>query len=250
MLRRLTTPRWLALHLLALVMVLACVRLGFWQLDRARLSDAPPVTTNEAAVPLVSLGAAQDTLPASAAGQLVTATGTYDKTHQYLVVDRSQDGADGRWVLSVLRLAAGSGVLVVRGWVPDGTPAPAPPPGVVSVTGRVQASEAPGGDLPIGETLPAGAIAAVSPIDLLSKVPYPLYDAYVVLTEQAPPPQAGLALVPAPAEEQPSVPGFFLQHVAYVGLWWIFGLFVIFFWWRLMRDELDEAEAEPSEIPG
>ena len=35
MIRRLSTPRWLAIHLLALVLVAACGWLGHWQLDRA-----------------------------------------------------------------------------------------------------------------------------------------------------------------------------------------------------------------------
>jgi DNA-binding transcriptional regulator of glucitol operon len=34
-LRRLLSPRWLALHLLALVLVAACLRLGWWQWQRA-----------------------------------------------------------------------------------------------------------------------------------------------------------------------------------------------------------------------
>jgi cytochrome oxidase assembly protein ShyY1 len=35
MVRRLLTPRWLAIHLLAVVLVAACAGLGRWQLDRA-----------------------------------------------------------------------------------------------------------------------------------------------------------------------------------------------------------------------
>ena len=35
MVRRLLTPRWLAIHLLAIVLVVACVLLGQWQLGRA-----------------------------------------------------------------------------------------------------------------------------------------------------------------------------------------------------------------------
>jgi len=35
-----------------------------------------------------------------------------------------------------------------------------------------------------------------------------------------------------------AVPGFFLQHLGYVGLWWLFALFVVAFWVRILRDEL------------
>ncbi len=245
--RRLLTTRIVALTLLAVVLALACVRLGFWQLDRARLSEAVPVATDEKPVPLRSLGAAADELPASAAGQLVLAAGTYDAAHQYLVVDRQESGKDASWVLTVLHLTDGSGLLVVRGWVPVGTAAPVPPAGPVTVTGRLTAAEPAGGIQPVGQQLPPGSIAAVSPIDLLSKVPYTLYDAYVVLTDQVPAPSTDLALVPSPQPKVSSVPGFYLQHLAYVGLWWAIGLFVIFFWWRVVRDELADTDDELAE---
>ena len=247
MLRRLLTLRIVAFTVLAIVLALGCLRLGFWQLDRARLSEAAPVAADEKPVLLSSLGPAQAELPASAAGQLVLAAGTYDAAHQYLVVDRQEGGQDADWVLAVLHLIDGSGLLVVRGWVPVGTPAPAPPTGSVTVTGRLTASEPAGGITPVGEQLPAGSLAAVSPIDLLSRVPYTLYDAYVVLADQVPAPPADLALVPSPQPKVASVPGFYLQHLAYVGLWWAIGLFVIFLWWHVVRDELADSQDEPAE---
>jgi hypothetical protein len=52
-----------------------------------------------------------------------------------------------------------------------------------------------------------------------------------------------------------AVPGFFWQHAGYVGLWWLFAVFVVAFWVRLLRDELrDDAAplvgAEPPTVPG
>jgi cytochrome oxidase assembly protein ShyY1 len=128
--------------------------------------------------------------------------------------------------------------MVVRGWVPTGAPAPSPPSGPVSIVGRVSASEAPGGDRPVGRPLPPGSVASVSPIALLGLVPYRLYDAYLVLTASVPAPPAVPALVPSPQPDVASAPGFYLQHIAYVVLWWVFGGFVLFLWWRMARDEL------------
>ncbi|MBV8933712.1 MAG: hypothetical protein JOZ47_11785 [Kutzneria sp.] len=39
MVRRLLTPKWLLLHALAVVAMLACFRLGWWQWDRANEAD-------------------------------------------------------------------------------------------------------------------------------------------------------------------------------------------------------------------
>lgn len=235
MVRRLLTRRWLGIHLVAVALVVACALLGRWQLDRAadfRTSDR----SEPAPVALQSLTQVQGSLPGAAIGRLVTVSGTYDPTHSYLVPGHQQSGRPGLWVLTVLRLPAGPGVLVVRGWVPVGSPAPAPATGTVQVTGRVMISEDPGGGLPPGTTLPAGQVAAASPIDLLSLVPYPLYDGYVTLRSQQPAAPGSPALVPSPKVGN-DVPGFYFQHVAYVALWWLFGAFVLFFWWRLVRDE-------------
>ena len=171
----------------------------------------------------------------------MTVAGSYDPAHAYLVPGRAQDGKQGLWVLGVVRTSAApqAGVLVVRGWVPSAGAAAAlaTPSGALVVTGRLMASEDPGGGLPPGTTLPAGQVAAASPVALLSLVPYPLYDGYVTLRSQVPPAPADLALVPSPRIGN-DVAGFYFQHVAYVALWWVFAVFALFFWWRLVRDEL------------
>ena len=251
MVRWLLTPRWLAIHLLALVLVAACVLLGRWQLDRAADfrhsassgSEPPPV-------PMQSITAVHGSLAGAAVGRLVTVTGVFDPDHAYVVPNRAKSGRPGRWVLDVLRVPTGAGVLVVRGWLPDsGQAAVAVPPvprGAVEVTGRLMPSEDPGGGVAPGTVLPTPEIAAANPVDLLSLVHYPLYDGYVVLRSQSPPADVPLDLVPSPKVGN-DVPGFYFQHVAYVALWWLFGAFVVFFWWRLVRDET-RPRSEAAEV--
>src|SRR5438552_484460 len=114
--RRLLTPRWLGLTLLAVVLVAACVRLGFWQLDRARDVQRSERAAHEAsAVALQTLERPQGSLPGDAVGRLVTVTGRYDGT-SYVVPGRPWQGVDGSWVVSILRTPQGDGVVVVRGW--------------------------------------------------------------------------------------------------------------------------------------
>jgi cytochrome oxidase assembly protein ShyY1 len=244
--QRFFTMRWLGLTLLALVLVAACARLGLWQLDRAReVRDSVQTAASKPAVPISTLTTPSGSLPVDAVGRLVTVDGAYDP-RSYLVAHRPSGGVDGSWVVSLLRTPGGAGVIVVRGWV-AGTQAVAPPPvaGPVAVTGRLAPSDPPGGDLQPGTELPAGQLPAVDPVDLLHLVPYPLYDGYLVPVSQQPPETAALRPVPSPSAAS-SVPGFYLQHIAYVGLWWLFGAFVVWFWLRLVRDELADDRAGPK----
>ena len=235
---RLLTRRWAALTLTALLLVAAFVLLGFWQLSRADafLGDAP----DPSPVALSTLSTPTGTLPDGAVGRRVTITGTYDAEHGFLVPDRSADGGRGTgyWVVGLLRLPDGSGVCVVRGWAAGTAPdLLAVPTGTVTVNGRVAASEPADGGRPPGAALPVGQLAAVNPVNLLDAVTYPVHDGYVVASSQSP--TSAAALEPVHADPPgTAVPGFFLQHLGYVGLWWLFAVFVVAFWIRILRDEL------------
>ncbi len=243
---RLLNRRWAALTLLGLGLVVAFALLGFWQLSRAQTflghADDP------APVDLTTLSAPTGALSGDAAGRRVTATGTYDAAHGFLVPDRAADGGRGSgfWVVGLLRLPDGSGVCVLRGWTAAADSAPATPVGTVTVDGRLAPSEAPDGGRPPGTLLPAGQLAAVSPVDLLDTVTYPVHDGYVVASGQQPADPPGLTPVHADPPGA-AVPGFFLQHVGYVGLWWLFALFVVAFWVRMVRDE---RRGEPAPLVG
>ena len=235
---RLLTRRWVALTLTALLLVAAFVLLGLWQLSRADafLGGAP----DPAPVELSTLSAPTGSLPAEAVGRQVTVTGTYDAAHGFVVPDRAPDGGHGNglWVVGLLRLPDGSGVSVARGWTATDNPdLPAVPSGTVTVTGRLVASEPADGGRAPGVPLPAGQLAAVNPVNLLDTVSYPVHDGYVVASPLSPSDSAALTAVHADPPGT-AVPGFFLQHLGYVGLWWLFALFVVAFWVRILRDEL------------
>jgi cytochrome oxidase assembly protein ShyY1 len=249
MVRRLLTPRWVGLTLLALVIVVTFVLLGVWQLGRAQAMVRPVTDDDPAPVALGTLSPASGYLPDDAAGRRVTVEGTYDAAHGFLVPGQQVGGRTGYYVVGLLRLADGSGVLVVRGWTSSATPSPAPPPtGQVTVSGRLAVSQAPDGGLDPGATLPPGQLAAVSPVNLLGTVTYQVHDGYVVASATQPADPAQLTAVPV---EPPGsgVPGFFLQHAGYVALWWLFALFVIAFWGRLLYDDL-HPRADDDELTG
>src|SRR6478736_620301 len=114
--RRLLTPRWVGLTLLAVLLVAACVRLGFWQLDRARAVQQSQRDVSAApTVPLGQVTQPEGDLPGGAIGRSVSVTGRYDP-RTFFVTGRAADGsgADGSWVVSLLRTPGGAGVVVVR----------------------------------------------------------------------------------------------------------------------------------------
>jgi len=105
----------------AIVAVLAaavCVRLGIWQLDRlAQRKAVNAALAARLALPVLEVrgGITGD----SARLRRVTATGRYDFAAERSWPGRSFEGTPGVALITPLRLADGSAVLVDRGWVPS-----------------------------------------------------------------------------------------------------------------------------------
>jgi cytochrome oxidase assembly protein ShyY1 len=243
------TPRWLALHLLLVLAVGTMLWLGSWQWHRAVEASRPgPAPEDLAPVPVADVHRVGQTLPTELAGRRVVVAGRYDATEQVLVPDRDVGGRTGLWVVTPLVTVDGSGVLVVRGWVPSADdPAVAVPTEDVDVAGRLQPSETAQRGVAPGERLPEGQVAAVSTAALLREVPYPLYDGYVALVSQDPAAQPA----PTPLPEQPPAARpaeLRLQNYAYAVQWVLFAGFAVFLWWRALRDASRRASA-PAEDP-
>ena len=250
--RFLLTPRWWGINVFVLLAIPFCIFMGSWQLSRfeGRVQDhrnaTERVTTDrhEAARPLREL------LPVDKAtsGKQATVTGRYGK--QLLVPDRKLDGRQGFYVLTLLRTDGGEALPVVRGWLPgtaDAARAPAPPPGEVTVTGALQASETPGDNgVSARGGLPAGQTAAISSASLVNLVPYAVYDAWVTLNQG----DSGMKAVPASAPPDSGLDIKAYQNLGYTGEWFVFAGFVVFMWFRLLRREVEFArDAEMGLVP-
>ncbi|MGJ6965438.1 SURF1 family cytochrome oxidase biogenesis protein [Streptosporangium sp. G11] len=261
--RFLLTPRWLALHVVVLLVIPAFVLLGQWQFGRfeERSTSSHQITGNLGAAPVAveKLTSPGGTVSTQDKYRTVTAKGTYDANVQLLVRRRVQDKAVGFYVLTPLITANGTGVLVNRGWVKAGSTAdahpevPAPSSGEVTVTGRLRPSET-------EETsgirdragLPAGQVLLINTEAIGRRLPYKLLGGYVELTGQSP--AAATAPAPVPAPDVGEGGGL---NLAYGVQWWLFIGVAIGGWALLIRREAADLKAatatggpDPDPDPG
>jgi cytochrome oxidase assembly protein ShyY1 len=241
MYRFLLQPRWLAVHVGALLAVAAFVSLGAWQWDRARTRDSGPPPTAPAlgtARPLAEVVGAQNLVTPDNRGAAVTVTGRYDLAHQLLSPGHDLKGQAGFYVVTPLVTSEGPAATVVRGWVPGreqpAAAVPVPPSGQVTVRGYLAPSETP---LPAGMpgVLPAGQVERVTTADLVNRWPYRLYDGSVLLADQQPPTTPALATVPPPLP--PAVTHWSVQSLTYALQWWLFAGATVWMWAAAVRKE-------------
>jgi cytochrome oxidase assembly protein ShyY1 len=237
----LARPRWIAFHVLVVVLIIVMINLAFWQLRRRHERQVfnATVHSREAAGPV----AVNDVLPSGAPLSATSkeewrnaeATGTYDASQQVLIRDRSLAGQPGVHVVTPLVLSDGSAVLVNRGFVPLGTnsggPAiPAPTSGTVTVEGRVRPTQTRGLFGP--HDPPTGHLAELNRVDVarLSKqLPYPVRPGYIELTAQHP---------PVASEYPKGLPEPSLNdgpHLSYAIQWTIFSICAVVGWILVVR---------------
>ena len=138
-------PKWIGFHLLCVGAILGMISLGFWQLrrldEKQLFNDKVTTNTNAEVAPL---GELLDSPPSDVAYRRVEVTGSYLPTPQFEMVNVAQDGLNGRNVINAFRLEDGSLALVNRGFIPAGSPVPAPPSGEVQLLGRVKPGQTAG----------------------------------------------------------------------------------------------------------
>jgi surfeit locus 1 family protein len=241
------TPRWILGHLLVVLLVIAMVNLGSWQLERrdekrdrneqiTSRQDQPVAPVGELMAPDTSEGDVDELVY-----RPVTATGTYLTDQQVVVRNRSYDGAPGEWVLTPLLLDDGTAVVVSRGWQPIETDAAAAdaPSREVTVEGYVQATQERGS---FGPTDPAeGSLETLARVDvqrLQQQVDEPLLSGWVQLVEQDPAQPEDLPVaVPLPElDEGP--------HLGYAGQWFLFCVVAVVGWIAIVRRTARDREID------
>jgi surfeit locus 1 family protein len=222
------TPRNLGLTVLAIMLTAAMTAMGLWQLDAYNQSQQldAAATSRAAPVPLDTLLGPDQAFTADAHARPVAAEGEY--ADRQVLVDR---GSEPPWLVTPLVTDTGSAILVVRGLAEPGsrTARPAPPNGHVRVVGSLQPSEVRGNDADLGDDV----VPTLSTAQLISDFGADLYSGFVVLTEQSPP-----STLPAATPPQPDASlTVGLRNLMYAVQWWVFAAFVVFMWWRIVREQ-------------
>ena len=229
----LTTRKWIGLSILALAVIVAFGVLSAWQWQRAQRDEVA-----SSAVPAAEVFSAGEPLATSAYGTVVTASGTYDAAHQVVVVH----GNGTYWVVTPLQPSSGAAIPVARASVTslDDPAVSDVTSGTVTITGVAQPYE---GDPGTPSTLPAGQTDRLTASGLA--LPYPAVGGWVALESQTP--AAAVAAAPVfPPVTQQAGGNLRLQNASYAVQWLLFAGFVIFFWARMLRDDLRELGPEQT----
>ncbi|MFD0367256.1 MULTISPECIES: SURF1 family protein [unclassified Streptomyces] len=237
MYRFLRTPRWWGINAFVLLAIPFCLFMGTWQMGKFEDRVAAHQEDERRPDPAAQSAEALETLlpvDKETSGRVARASGRFGE--QFLVPDRELDGRTGAYVLTLLKTDGGKALPVVRGWLPPGAKAPAPPAGEVTVTGALQASENPGTKgVRAAGGLPEGQLGMISAASLVNVVSDDVYDAWITLTDSP----AGLTPVPATAAAGTSLDMKAFQNLGYTAEWFVFAGFVLFMWFRLLRREAE-----------
>ena len=244
------TPRWLGLLGVAIVAAGLCTLLGFWQLGVARDEARREILETAASRPVVPIEqvlAPQERFPGVESTRRVLVTGQYVEPGsgplaQVVVVNRRLNGVSGSWVMApFVDRATGARLLVLRGFVPEGVAPPPVPPGVLDIVGAL----APGEQPEPGSDLTSGQLTSVDLGALVNVWPGQIYNAFVFAVSETP---AGAGTSAAPQVSGPAmtglqrgpppepIPGLASRNVAYAIQWWVFALFALWMWWKMVRE--------------
>jgi surfeit locus 1 family protein len=214
-----------ALTLLAAALLLAMVWLGHWQYsayDEHQNADADQLL-GRAPIPLDEALGPDAPFPAGSVGRPVVVSGRYLPDEQFYVRGMGRSG--GYAVATPVLTQSGAAVIVVRGSAPA-VPVDAPA-GEVRVTGVLEPSA--GTAAPLDRTRTTDGIQIPR---LVGDVDQDLYAGYVIATSTQP--AESLPAVAAPRPDASFWAG--IRNLLYAVQWWAFAAFVVFMWWRIVRD--------------
>ncbi|HYH34210.1 MAG TPA: SURF1 family protein [Nocardioides sp.] len=223
--RFLLSRRWVAFALVVALLAWLAWWLGEWQFGRLedRKERNATIERNETApvAPVEQLTSPGGEVAAGDEWRVVTATGTYAVEDTVIVRYRTRAGASGVEVVVPLVTQEGPSLLVDRGWLAadnrgaDVGDVPAPPAGEVTVTGWLR-RDATGDSTAVTDH----STRAISSDRIGAALGREVYDGFVLLRSEDPPPEQPLA--PAELPELDNGPHFF-----YGLQWWFFGLLAL-----------------------
>ena len=201
-----------------ILLVTAFILLGFWQLDRAgQVKELQKPYQEKPVIALSEISAPNSNLSGESVNRIVEFSGTYvaqfDAPDQ---IDSRGDKSD--WQVALMEVDGGGYLLVVRS-----ERATDMPKGDIFVTGRIFPRQYED----VSERV-SGKLSRIDPSLVVADYPGDYYDGFVVAQQEL---RGGIALEVARVNLEPaapSVPGYYWQHIAYVVIWWLMALVVLF----------------------
>lgn len=204
--------------LLVLIAFTSFILLGFWQLDRAaQVKELQKPYEEKPIVALSEVSSLNSNLPGESVNRIVEFSGSYvaqfDAPGQ---IDSNEKKSN--WLIGLMEVDGGGYILVVRSNESSDQPR-----GDIFVTGRLFHRQYDD----VSERSD-GALSRIDPSLLVADYPGDYYDGFVVAKSEV---RDGIALdLPRVSLEPaaPTIPGYYWQHVAYVVIWWLMALVVVF----------------------
>ena len=210
--------KWFLTALLVLTASAAFVALGFWQLDRAgQVKELQKPFVEEPIVLLSEVAEPNTNLSGESVNRIVQFSGSY--VAQFEAPNQvDTDGNIGTWIIGLMEVDGGGNILVVRSDENQETPK-----GDIFVTGRLFHRQYE--DVTSREP---GQLSRIDPALVLADYSGDYYDGFVLAQREE---RDGVELRIARVElspAKPTVPGYYWQHIAYVVIWWLMALIVLF----------------------
>ena len=234
-------PKWIAALFLALGVAAIFGLLGQWQLDRSIEQGTILERDTETVVPLESLATPQSVVTSEASGRMVSVECRYVEGDDVVLTNRRTLQGVGQWLVRHCMTEEGFSLAVAVGFAPSGVTPGMFAASSASIQGRYVPTES-----PQQSNFMDGEISALAVPELLNLWANPgeVYGGYLVLDE-APPGLSTIGTEPPPTESELNWLNLF-----YAIQWVIFGVFALYLWWRLVRDEWErEAEGALGEAP-
>jgi len=202
------------------------VGLGIWQLQRAAelkesLKVATTIDTN--IVPLESVTAPRESIPATALNKTVSVSG------YYIANFRAPNQVDGNgvvsdWEVALLQVGTQSAILVVRGlWSERLLNPDIQQSMIIDIEGLLVASQ-----YEERAENSAGVISRLDSAVVTSLTDLDLYDGYVLASSEATRTGALDRTRVTPEKLTSRIPGFYWQHLSYVVIWWLLAGVVLY----------------------
>ncbi|MEK9599514.1 MAG: SURF1 family protein [Pontimonas sp.] len=232
-------PKWIAALFLALGVASIFGLLGQWQLDRSIEQGTIIERNTETVVPLESVATPQSVITSEASGRMVSVECRFVEGDDVVLDNRRTLQGVGQWLVRHCMIEQGNSLAVAVGFAPSGVSANTLPATTGEIVGRYVPTES-----PQQSDFVAGEISTVAIPELLNlwAGPGPVYGGYLVLSE------APEGLTTIGTEAPPTESQLNWLNLFYALQWVIFGLFALYLWWRLVRDEW-EREAENASSP-